>query len=80
MPSDPRSESVELPVDAAIALHQALGNTEAPTGSPSSKTVSVNLDPATAAKVRGALKDGLNSASAIAFTEEDEDDDDDKNG
>ena len=80
MPDDPQSESVELPVDTALDLHKALGSKGDPTGSPNSKTVSVNLDPATAAKVRGALKEGLNSASAIAFTEEDEDEDDDKNG
>ena len=79
MPNDPQSESVQIPVDTAIDLHKAVGGSGTPTGTPTSQSVSVNLDPATAAKVRQALKDGLHNASAIAFTEDDEDEDDDKN-
>ena len=70
MANDPQSTTVNLPVDTAVQLHDALGMDGTPTGSPNSNTVSLQLDSDTADKVRSALKDGLNSTVAIAFGED----------
>jgi hypothetical protein len=73
MPDDANPQggtTVELPVDAAVQLHNALGGGGTPNPQPGSSSVSVQLDADTAAKVKAALKTGLTGAVAIAWGEE----------
>jgi hypothetical protein len=67
---DPNSTTVELPVDTAAGLHQALGGQGTLADQPGSSTVSVSLDADTAAKLKDALGKGLTGAAAFAYGED----------
>ena len=64
---DQSGTELNVSLDTAILLHNALGLSGTVSPSPNSSTVALTLDADTADKLKSALKTGLHGAAAIAF-------------